>query len=114
MQRLMLFMVTYCVYKGMRLSGSSVLDITAMQAILMLTVTTLPLPGAVGISEGMFLVVFDGIFPSELLTSAMILTRGINFYFCITVAGLITMINHIRLLRKDRKCKACTEEGIYL
>lgn len=103
LQRVSLLTVTYCVYKGMGISGASVISVLAMQSVVMLSVTSLPLPGAVGASEGMFMVSFAGIFPKPLLTSAMLLTRGINFYFNTLFAGTISLINHLRILRKDKK-----------
>ena len=102
-QRIFMLAITYFVYRALGLRGKSFLDIMALQAILMLTVTTLPIPGAVGVSEGMFFVIFAGTFPAELMTPAVLLTRGINFYFSIAVAGIITMINHIVLIRRDKK-----------
>ena len=103
LQRILFFMVTYCVYRGMGLRGSSMIDIITLQALLMLCVTSLPLPGAVGAAEGMFLVIFSQVIPPELITSAMLLTRGINFYFCVIFAGIVTLINHIRILRLERR-----------
>lgn len=102
-QRIMLFSVTYCVYRGMGLDSVSMVKILALQSILMLTVTTLPLPGAVGAAEGMFLVIFKDTFPHELIMPAMMLTRGINFYFCVLFAGTVTLINHLLMLRKNKR-----------
>lgn len=102
-QRLLLFMVTYCVYRGLGLEGTSMIDILAMQAIVMLSVTILPLPGSIGAAEGMFLLVFAEVFPAHLLYPAMLLTRGINFYFSMIFAGTITIGNHMIMIRKDKK-----------
>ena len=79
------------------------IDILAMQAIVMLSVTILPLPGSIGAAEGMFLLVFAEVFPAHLLYPAMLLTRGINFYFSMIFAGTITIGNHMIMIKKDKK-----------
>jgi hypothetical protein len=101
-QRLSLLSVTYCVYRGLGQSGTSAVSILAMQSVVMLAVTSLPLPGAVGASEFMFVRAFAGIFPEPLLMPAMLLTRGINFYFNTIFAGAVSMINHISVLKKKK------------
>lgn len=98
-----MFMVTYCVYRGMGLNDFSVIEIIARQTIVILSITTLPLPGGVGAAEGMFAVVFADVFEPSKLTAAMLMTRGINFYFCMIFAGIVTLINHLRLMRAGNK-----------
>ena len=60
-----------------------------------LSVSSLPLPGAVGVTEGGFSVLFQGLFPSALLGCAMILSRLASFYVPLVVSGLgfLTMKN---------------------
>lgn len=94
-QRIALFAIAYFVYRGMGLNRYSAADIIMLYAIVMLSVTTLPVPGGVGVSEWMFMVVFANVFPSEMLATAMLLTRGINFYFCLVFAGTVTLVNHL-------------------
>ncbi len=101
-QRVSLLSVSYFVYRSFGLHGENMLSVLAMQSVVMLSVTSLPLPGAVGASEFMFLKAFEGIFTSDLVMPAMLLTRGINFYFNTLFAGAVSMANHISVLRKDR------------
>lgn len=102
-QRISLLMVTYFVYRGLGLKDAPMISILAMQSVVMLSVTSLPLPGAVGASEFMFTKAFGTFFPDSLLMPAMLLTRGINFYFNTLFAGAVSMCNHIATLRKSRK-----------
>lgn len=102
-QRTSLLTVTYLVYKGLGLDGASMIAILAMQSVVMLSVTSLPLPGAVGASEFMFVQAFKNFFPDNLLMPAMLLTRGINFYFNTLFAGAISMTNHISILRRKKQ-----------
>lgn len=102
-QRTSLLTVTYLVYRGLGLNDTSMISVLAMQSVVMLSVTSLPLPGAVGASEFMFTQAFGNFFPRDLVMPAMLLTRGINFYFNTLFAGAVSMCNHISLMRKRRK-----------
>ncbi len=107
-QRIMLFMVTYCVYRGMGLQGTPMISILAKQSVVMIAINTLPLPGGVGAAEGLFLVVFSNVFAGELIMPAMLLTRGINFYFSMFFAGTLTLVNHLIIMRKNKKHSSLT------
>ncbi len=61
--------------------------IFATQAIVHVTVSALPLPGAVGASEGAFLLLFRGLFPRGALHDAMLLSRGVGFYLFVVLSG---------------------------
>ena len=57
-QRIALFFVTYFVYKSFGLSGTSIYDVVMLQAVISIAVDMLPLPGGMGISEKLFLMIF--------------------------------------------------------
>ena len=61
------------------------IQIIFTQAVLYGTVSGIPSPGAVGVTEGGFIEIFKTIFPEHLLRSAMILNRGINFYLLMVI-----------------------------
>ena len=63
-------------------------EMIALQSILFLSVTSLPLPGAVGLSEGGFLIFFRGIFPATMLSAGMMLSRVVSFYCFLLLAGV--------------------------
>lgn len=91
------YLVPFCVYKAFGLNGYNVFSIFTMQAILYTTVSSLPLPGAIGISESVFLTIFGPVFGNKILKGAMLLNRGINFYSFIILSLLIVIINAIRM-----------------
>ena len=93
-QRILLSSITYIVYRAFGLSGEGFIPIIAVQTVIGIMVEMMPLPGAAGISEACFVVLFEGIFGSE-LNSAMLLSRGISFYALIIISGLITLACHI-------------------
>ena len=61
--------------------------IAAMEAVLYVSVSALPLPGSVGASEGAFLLLFRAFIPSGALQYAMLLSRGVSFYLFVACSG---------------------------
>ncbi len=100
-QRMFLFSVTFVVYKSYGLEGTSFVDIIAVQAIIGIAVEMLPLPGAAGVTEGCFVNMFETIFGLQLVKPALILSRGISFYFLLIVGGLVTVVAHFISSRKN-------------
>ena len=62
--------------------------VLSLQAVLHISVSSLPLPGAVGASEGAFLLLFRSVFPAAALHDAMLLSRGVSFYLFVALSGL--------------------------
>ena len=89
LQRLSLMLIPFFVYKSFGLSGYSLVQILAAQCLLNICVDMMPLPGAVGISETVFFILFTPIFLEQNITTAVLLSRGISFYVVVIVAGLV-------------------------
>lgn len=98
----MLFSVPWAVYHAFGLQGYSWLQIAGLQALLTLAVSNLPLPGAVGPAEGGFVATFTTVFGAEMVTSAMLVSRGISFYAFLAVSFCVSMAVHLRLRRQIR------------
>lgn len=95
-QRILLFCVTYVVYRSFGLDTVSIVTMTLLQAAISVSVDMLPLPGGMGISERLFLQIFGPIFGSTALTlSGMLMSRGISYYMLIIISGIITCITHM-------------------
>ena len=99
-QIISLHSVTYWVYRSLGLTTYSFLTILAMQSVLYITVSALPLPGAVGASESGFLLLFQTLFPGQLLSGGLLLSRGISFYLFVMISGLSLGICSIRKRRQ--------------
>ena len=80
-QRCSVFFMTWLIYKGMGLTGESVLSIMILQASVYIAVDMLPLPGAQGITEIMYKASFGQVFKGALLPASMCLTRRSEFLF---------------------------------
>ncbi len=96
LQLLCYFSIPYFVYLAFHLSAYSLWDIVAIQVTMTVSVSALPLPGAVGVSEGSFLRMFHLFFGAELLLPALCLTRCLNFYVMLIFSGVIAVMTHWR------------------
>lgn len=99
LQLLCYFSIPYFVYQAFHLSDYGLGDILAMQVVLTVSVSALPLPGAVGASEGSFLKLFEMFFAPAILLPAMLLTRLINFYAILVVSGIIAVVTHWQITK---------------
>ncbi|MBR3135114.1 flippase-like domain-containing protein, partial [Candidatus Saccharibacteria bacterium] len=97
LQQSLFYSVPFCVYMAMGLSGHTIWDLFAIQSVLFVATSGLPIPGAVGVSETVFLALYAVAFGEELVSSAMLLNRGITFYLFVMVGLMVVFINIIRL-----------------
>ena len=80
-----------------------------MQSVLFATVSGIPSPGAVGVSEGGFLEIFRSVYSKDMLHEAMLLNRGVNFYLFVIISSVIVMIYTVRD-KKEEKLNENNEE----
>ena len=78
---LALYSVSYWVYCSFGLSGHNFIELVTIQSVLYATVSGIPSPGAVGVTEGGFIEIYKSVFPQNMISSAMLLNRGISFYY---------------------------------
>lgn len=81
--------IPYFVYLSFGLREYSIIEFASLQAVLYIAVSSLPLPGAMGVSEGSFVILFKLLFPASILSSAMLISRGISFYLYTFITGII-------------------------
>ena len=103
LQRIAFFSVGYFVYRSFGLWQTGYVDMIALQSVLTIAINSLPIPGAIGVSEASFLVLFKGVFPVAALAPAMIFTRGINYYLCFILCGILTIAYHLSILKRQGK-----------
>lgn len=100
LQRFALFFVTWFVYKAFGLNGAHIYDVVMLQAVVSVSVDMLPLPGGMGISENLFLIIFKGIFTAGLLLPGMVLSRGIAYYVQLLLSAGMTLFAHLTIGQK--------------
>lgn len=99
LQLLALSLIPFLVYKSMGLSSNDPINLTACQALLTISVSAIPLPGAEGVTQIGFLHVFNMFFPKNSITYAMLINRALSFYIPLAVSFIIYIFTHLQTLR---------------
>lgn len=102
-QVLFYYSIPYFIYCSFGLSGYNILQIITLQSVLYATVSGIPSPGAVGVTEGGFLSLFRAVFSAEVINSAMLLIRGVNFYLYVLLSGIFVTIISLKTKKEDKK-----------
>lgn len=99
-QRILLFTVTYWVYRSLGFDTYGIFTITMLQAVISVSVDMLPLPGGMGISETLYMTMFVPVFGEAMLPS-MLLSRGIAYYGQLLLSAVMTCVAHLTIGRKE-------------
>lgn len=102
-QMLFFFSISYWIYLSFGLNGANIFKIITMQAVVFTASACIPLPGAVGVSESNFMILFSAVYAKETVTSAMLLTRGVNFYLFVLISGIVVIANMIYIKNKTKQ-----------
>lgn len=86
------FGVPYMVYLALGYHGVPFIHLFLLQVLVYMAGALLPLPGAMGISEFVFIQLFGGIYSGNSMTAAVLLSRGISFYFLLAFSGLMLLL----------------------
>lgn len=86
-QRFSVICVSVSLFMGLGGGGSRILDAFSAQTMAILGSNAMPLPGAVGISDYLFLKGFGNLISDPV--SLDILSRGISFYCTLIICGLV-------------------------
>lgn len=90
LQRCILFLVTWFTYRAFHLSGQTLPIIVLLQAMIALAADMLPLPGGMGVSENLFLFIFETVFGEQLVLAGMVISRGISYYTQLLISAVVT------------------------
>lgn len=101
-QFIIYYSITYWTYCSLGLSGHNIVKIIALQALVFASVSGIPSPGAVGVSEGAFIQIFSSVFPGGMISSAVLLNRGINFYLFVIISAIVVMIGQLKEKKQER------------
>lgn len=105
-QRFAMFAVTYFVYRAFSLNSMNFFEVMFLQAVISVSVDMLPLPGGMGISEGLFMVIFKKVFGEALLIPGLILSRGLGYYSELFLSAIFTLVAVVVFqVREHKKSK---------
>ncbi|MBR6102910.1 MAG: flippase-like domain-containing protein [Ruminococcus sp.] len=99
-QRMCFFAVTWAVYRSCGLTGTGFFGIVTIQTMIAVSVEMLPLPGAAGITEACFIMMFGGIFTEEYVRAGLLMSRGLTFYMVLLAGAGVTLAAHIITMKK--------------
>lgn len=96
-QRLSMFSIAYVVYRAFGFSEYSYLELVVIQLAIAIAIDSLPLPGGIGASEAMLILIYDKVFGENLSVPAMLVTRGLSYFLCLLISGVVVLANHLRV-----------------
>ena len=99
--------IPFFVYRGLGMSEYGFMSVVCMQAVVFCAVAAAPLPGAVGVSESAFLLMYSALYSSDMLDTGMLLSRGLAFYFLLFFSGSVIAVNYFV---RHRRSAAKTEK----
>ncbi len=88
--------IPYFIYRAFGLQELNYFQLFSRQAVLYTTVSGIPLPGSIGVSETLFLKLYGTVFGRTMLSGAMLLYRFVSFYFYLLVCAITVIIVVIR------------------
>lgn len=109
-QRLAFFSVTFFVAKALGVHHVDWFSVVSVQAILSLSVDMLPIPGAAGANEAVFVNLQRKLFHESMMGAGLLLNRGITYYFLLISCGIFTIFANI-LAGKKKKKELIAEEN---
>jgi len=102
------YAIPYVVYRAFGLTGFSLWEMMALQALCSIAVGYLPLPGSAGAAENVFLRSFLLAFGEMLVAPAMILTRTLSCYLVLAAAGIVLAAG--RALRRSARASSAPKK----
>ncbi len=87
------------------MGGDSALstDIFAKQCLITIGYNFVPLPGAMGVADYLMLNGFSGLMARDMAFHLEMLSRGMTFYICVSLSGIITLIGYLVKRRRRKK-----------
>lgn len=104
LQRLSQFGVAFMVFMAAGTEVKDALKIWAMQCFVSLGSNCVPIPGAMGVADYIMLDAYRQILNHHTATNMELLCRGISFYGCILISGIIVLCAFIIQKIRSRKC----------
>ncbi len=101
-QRFIQVCITLCVYIGVGGNIENSVSVIVTQALVLLGSNAVPIPGAVGVADYLFIDGFASLYNGDII-SIELLSRGISFYSCMILCGGVVLINYLAGVLKKRR-----------
>ena len=103
LQRASLISVTVFAFLASGGAVESAVEMWVLQSMVVLGTNTVPIPGAMGVSEFMMQDAFGMLMAESLAVNLMLLSRSVSFYFCVIICGLTFVIRCLLSKYLNRK-----------
>lgn len=94
-QRASQIIVPVLVYRSLGGERSHMLSVFAKQCLITIGYNYVPVPGGMGISDYLMIDGFTDVMGESMAFNVELISRGITFYICVAVSGLITLAWHL-------------------
>ncbi len=91
-QLTLFFSITYFIYKSFNLNGNGIFEIICLQAFVYMSVSFVPIPGTIGASEMGFMLLLGNVFSKNIIGAAILMWRGISYYFSLIFSGIFVIL----------------------
>lgn len=102
-QRAAQLAVPMCVFLALGGSLGRAGTLFASQCMVALGYSAVPIPGAMGIADFLMVDAFTGFIGLEDAIRLEMLSRGLSFYICVAVSGVVTLLGYLALRKRQRK-----------
>ncbi len=102
-QRAAQLAVPMCVYLSLGGMPRRAGMLFASQCLVALGYSAVPIPGAMGVADFLMLDAFSSFIGLDDAFRLEMLSRGLSFYICVAVSGVVTLIGYLLLRKKKRK-----------
>lgn len=103
LQRIAQISVSMFVFLSIGGSAKKAFDVWAVQGLTLVGANCIPIPGAMGAADYLLIEGFSHIPEIESTANLELLCRGISFYSCTIISGIIVLIGYIVSRKVDRK-----------
>ena len=105
LQRAAHLAVPMCIYLALGGRPENAGLLFASQCLVVMGYAPVPVPGAMGVADFLMVDAFSGLgfIPVEEAFRLDMLSRGLSFYLCVAVSGVITLLGYAALHRREHK-----------
>lgn len=102
-KRIITFSIVFFVYKSLSLNGVSFYRIILIQSVLALISDSFIIPGGMLAFESCYAVLYSQVFPADLTSISMLLTRLASYYLLMLFTGIVTLASKFSYKMKNKE-----------
>ena len=101
LQRGSQLLVPMFIYRSLGGETGKMATVFSKQCLITIGYNFIPIPGGMGISDYLMIDGFNRVMGEQMAYSVELISRGITFYICVTISGIITLIGY--MIGRNRK-----------